>query len=60
MKLPQIETEHLLYYGVIAGLAALEVLELPLAIVLGMAKYLADQHRSRILRDIGRDLEGTI
>jgi hypothetical protein len=60
VKLPHIEPEHLLYYGVLAGLAAFELLELPMAIVLAMAKLLADQHRSRILRDVGRDMESTL
>jgi hypothetical protein len=60
VKLASIEPEHLLYYGVLAGLVAFELLELPMAIVLAMAKLLADQHRSGILRDIGQDMETTL
>lgn len=44
------------YVGVV-GLAALECIEWPLALVFVASKALADQHHSQLLRQIGQGTE---
>jgi hypothetical protein len=49
--------EHLAFYGALAALAALEVIEWPIALVLGAGHALAANQHSRIAHELGEALE---
>jgi hypothetical protein len=49
--------EHLVWYGAVAGLVAMECLEWPLALLLAAGKALADNRHSEMLREVGDALE---
>ena len=55
LKLPP--AQHLLWYGGVAMLVALECVELPIALILATGKALADNHHSAMLREFGAALE---
>jgi len=48
---------HLVWYGGVAALVALECIEWPIALVLATGKALADNRHSAVLRDFGEALE---
>jgi len=48
---------HLVWYGGVAALVALECLEWPIAVVLATGKALADNRHSAVLREFGEALE---
>jgi hypothetical protein len=48
---------HLVWYGGVAALVALECLEWPIALVLATGKMLADNRHSAMLREFGDALE---
>ena len=49
--------QHLTFYAVLAGLAALEVIEWPVAVLVATGKLLADNAHRESLRDFGEALE---
>ncbi|MBV9514018.1 MAG: hypothetical protein JO280_08285 [Mycobacteriaceae bacterium] len=49
--------EHLAYYGGLGVLAALQLLEWPLALVLGVGHALAENHHSRVAQELGEALD---
>ena len=49
--------EHLAYYGGLAVLAAFELIDWPVALVIGTGHVLASNHHSHILEEIGEALE---
>jgi hypothetical protein len=49
--------ELLAYYGALAGLAALEVIDWPVALVVGAGHALASQHHNKMLEEFGEVLE---
>jgi hypothetical protein len=48
---------HLVWYAGVATLAAIEVIEWPIAAILAVGKALADNHHSRVLMEFGEALE---
>jgi hypothetical protein len=48
---------HLGWYAGVATLAAIEIIEWPIAAVLAVGKMLADNHHSRLLVEFGEALE---
>ena len=49
--------EQLAYYGGLAALAAFEIIEWPVALVIAAGHLLASNHRSRILEELGEAME---
>jgi hypothetical protein len=49
--------EHLFWYAGVAALAAFEVIEWPVALVVSVGKALADNRHSQALRELGDALE---
>lgn len=49
--------EQLVYYGALAGLAALEVIDWPIALAIGAGHALASSHHSKVVRELGEALE---
>lgn len=49
--------DHLVWYGAIAAMTALEIVEWPLALLLGAGKLLADNRSNRVLQSFGEALE---
>jgi len=49
--------EHLAYYGVLGGLAAVEIIDWPIALVLAAGHALTQQHQSRFAEDVGEALQ---
>ena len=49
--------DRIAYYCALGVLAAVEVIEWPVALVIGTGHLLADQHWSRILRGVGEAAE---
>ncbi len=49
--------ENLAWYAGIVGLAALEILEWPIAVVLGLGRVLSDNRHNKVLKDLGEALE---
>jgi hypothetical protein len=54
-RLPRADT--LAYYGGVAALAAFEIIEWPVALVLGVGHVLAENHHSRVAQALGDALE---
>jgi len=48
---------HLIWYGGVAALVALECIEWPVAVVLATGTMLADNRHSAIARELGEALE---
>jgi len=55
IRLP--EPRRLAFYGGVAALAALGVVDWPVAVLLGIGHLLADDHHDRCLCDFGEALE---
>ena len=49
--------EQLAYYGGLAALAAFEIIEWPVALVIAAGHLLASNHRNRILEELGEAME---
>jgi hypothetical protein len=45
--------DQLAYYGALAGLAALEIIDWPIALAIGAGHVLASQHHSKVLEELG-------
>ena len=48
---------HLVWYGGVAALVALECIEWPIALILATGKALADNRHSAVLKEFGEALE---
>ncbi|GAC1407119.1 MAG: hypothetical protein NVS4B6_24730 [Mycobacterium sp.] len=55
MRIPR--PERLAYYGALAALAAAEIIEWPIALVLGVGHALAENHQSKFAQELGEALE---
>lgn len=49
--------EQLAYYGAITALAAVEIIDWPIALILATGHALANDHRSRIAEELGEALD---
>ncbi len=49
--------DQLAYYGALAALAALEIIDWPVALVIGTGHALASQHHNRVAQELGEALE---
>ncbi len=49
--------EALAYYGGLAALAALELIDWPVAVVIAAGHLLASNHRNRLLEELGEAIE---
>jgi hypothetical protein len=49
--------EQLAYYGGLAALAALELIDWPVAVVIAAGHLLASNHRNKILEELGDAME---
>jgi hypothetical protein len=49
--------EQLAYYGGLAALAALELIDWPVAVVIATGHILASNHRSKLLEELGEAME---
>ena len=49
--------DHLAYYGGLAALSAFQLIEWPIALVLGVGHVLANNHQNRISQGLGEALE---
>ena len=49
--------EQLAYYGGLAALAAFEIIEWPVALVIAAGHLLASNHHNRILEELGEAME---
>ncbi|MBB5133358.1 hypothetical protein HNP84_003084 [Thermocatellispora tengchongensis] len=49
--------DRLVFYAALGALAALEIIDWPVALVVGAGHFLAEQHRSQILRELGEAAE---
>jgi hypothetical protein len=55
VRLPR--PEHLAFYGALAALAAVEIIEWPVALVLAAGHVLVQDEHSRVAREVGEALE---
>jgi hypothetical protein len=49
--------EQLAYFGGLAALAALEIIEWPVALIIASGHVLADQHHNRLAEELGEAIE---
>ena len=49
--------DQLAYYGALAGLAALEIIDWPIAIAIGAGHALASNHHNKMAQELGDALE---
>jgi hypothetical protein len=49
--------DQLAYYGALAGLAALEIIDWPVALVIGAGHALAANHHNKVAQEIGEALQ---
>jgi hypothetical protein len=49
--------DQLAYYGALAGLAALEIIDWPIALAIGAGHVLASSHHNRVAQELGEALE---
>jgi hypothetical protein len=49
--------DQLAYYGALAGLAALEIIDWPIALVIGAGHALAETHHNKVAEELGEALE---
>ena len=49
--------EQLAYYGALAALAALEIIDWPIALAIGAGHLLASNHHNRVMQELGEALE---
>jgi hypothetical protein len=55
MEIPR--PEQLAYFGGLAALAALELIDWPVAVVIAAGHFLASSHHNRILEELGEAME---
>jgi hypothetical protein len=55
MEIPR--PEQLAYYGGLAALAAFELIDWPVALVIGAGHLLASNHHNKILEELGEAIE---
>lgn len=55
VKIPR--PEHLAYYGGLAALAALELIDWPVALVIATGHILANNHHNRVLEELGEAMK---
>jgi hypothetical protein len=55
MEIPR--PEQLAYYGGLAALAAFELIDWPVAVVIAAGHLLASNHRNRLLEELGEAIE---
>jgi hypothetical protein len=55
MRIPQ--PDHLAYYGALAGLAALEIIDWPIALAIGAGHALASNHHSKVAQELVEALD---
>jgi hypothetical protein len=48
--------DQLAYYGALAGLAALEIIDWPIAVAIGAGHILASQHHNKVVQELGEVL----
>lgn len=53
----QFDKYHLAYYGGVAALAIMGLVEWPIAVIVAAGHVLATQHKSPMLRDAGEAIE---
>jgi hypothetical protein len=46
--------EQLAYYGALAGLAALEIIDWPIALAIGAGQVLASNHHNMVAQELGK------
>ncbi|MDT5009773.1 MAG: hypothetical protein QOH57_1390 [Mycobacterium sp.] len=56
-RVPIPRPDRLAYYGALAGLAALEIIDWPIALVIGTGHALASNHNNRVVKELGEALE---
>ena len=56
-KIPIPRPEQLAYLGGLAALAALEIIDWPVALAIGAGHALAQQHHNRVARELGEALQ---
>jgi hypothetical protein len=49
--------EQLAYFGGLAALAALEIIEWPVALIIASGHVLAEQHHNRLAEELGEAIE---
>jgi hypothetical protein len=49
--------EQLAYYGALTALAAVEIIDWPIALVIGAGHALASNHHDRVVEELGEALE---
>lgn len=49
--------EQLVFYGTLAGLAALDIIDWPIALAIGAGHALASNHHSKVVAELGEALE---
>jgi hypothetical protein len=49
--------DQLAYYGALAGLAALQIIDWPIAVAIGAGHALASSHHNRVVQELGEALE---
>lgn len=49
--------EQLAYFGGLAALAAVEIIDWPIALIIATGHALASQHRNRLVEELGEALE---
>jgi hypothetical protein len=49
--------DQLAYYGALAGLAALQIIDWPIALAIGAGHVLASSHHNRVVQELGEALE---
>ena len=49
--------DQLAYYGALAGLAALEIIDWPIALAIGAGHALAASHHNKVAQELGEALE---
>ncbi|MFJ2031855.1 hypothetical protein [Streptosporangium sp. NPDC087985] len=50
-------SDLLVFYAALGVLSALEIIEWPVALVVGVGHFLAEQHHARFLREVGQAAE---
>ena len=55
MRIPR--PEQLAYYGALAGLAALEIIDWPIALVIAAGHALAASHHNKVAQELGEALQ---
>jgi hypothetical protein len=49
--------EHLAYYGALGLMAAVEIIDWPIALAIAMGHALTEQHHSKVAEELGEALE---